>query len=136
MCWHNTDGTIGQHTKGKTDERDAEGVLQSLRGWLLAGNSAAGGVDSDRKTRDDRRWFEMRLEWRTQLTLQEPDSLPAEAEQRGPSPMKALTGDYDVWLNLRPSRCCPVGPGWPCPACCVSWSTGVGTGSAVCELVN
>ena len=89
-----------KHTKGKTDERDAEEVLQALRGWLLAGNPLPEVWIPDHQTRDDREVVRMRLEVADKLTrCKNQIRCLLKRNNVAAAPMKPWTGDYDVWLN-------------------------------------
>jgi transposase len=88
-----------KHTKGKTDERDAERVLYLLRGWLLAGNPLPEVWIPDLQTRDDREMVRMRLEVADKLTrCKNQIRCLLKRNDVEASPMKPWTGDYDVWL--------------------------------------
>jgi transposase len=101
-----------KHTKGKTDERDAEEVLQSLRGWLLAGNRLPEVWIPDLQTRDDREAVRMRLEVADKLTrCKNQIRCLLKRNNVGPSPMKPWAVDYDVWLNHQATKVLPRGAG-------------------------
>ena len=51
-----------QHRQRKTDEQDAEQILQLLRGHVLAGNPLPTVWIPDAQTRDDREWVRARLD--------------------------------------------------------------------------
>ena len=101
-----------KHTKGKTDERDAEEVLQSLRGWLLAGNRLPEVWIPDLQTRDDREVARMRLEVADKLTrCKNQIRCLLKRNKVGPSPMKPWAGDYDVWLKHQATKVLRHGAG-------------------------
>lgn len=57
-----------EQRKRKTDKRDAQKILEQLRGYLLAGNDLAKVWIPDFQTRDDREVVRMRLEVADKLT--------------------------------------------------------------------
>lgn len=57
-----------EERKRKTDKRDAQKILQQLRGYVLAGNDLAKVWIPDHQTRDDREVVRMRLEVADKLT--------------------------------------------------------------------
>ena len=101
-----------KHTKGKTDERDAERVLHLLRGWLLAGNPLPEVWIPDVQTRDDREIVRMRLEVADKLTrCKNQIRCLLKRNNVGSSPMKPWTGDYDVWLSHQAKSTLSYGSG-------------------------
>ena len=101
-----------KHTKGKTDERDAERVLHLLRGWLLAGNPLPEVWIPDVQTRDDREMVRMRLEVADKLTRSKNQiRCLLKRSNVAAAPMKPWTGDYDVWLNHQAKSELPYGAG-------------------------
>lgn len=57
-----------EQRKRKTDQRDAQKILEQLRGYVLAGNDLAKVWIPDLQTRDDREVVRMRLEVADKLT--------------------------------------------------------------------
>jgi transposase len=57
-----------KHRRSKTDERDAQGILEMVRGHVLAGNELPDVWVPDRQTRDDREVVRARLDLSEKLT--------------------------------------------------------------------
>jgi transposase len=101
-----------KHTKGKTDERDAERVLHLLRAWLLAGNPLPAVWIPDVQTRDDREMVRMRLEVADKLTrCKNQIRCLLKRNNACAAPMKPWTGDYDVWLDHQAKSVLSYGAG-------------------------
>ena len=107
-----------QHTpksrRLKTDEKDAERVLEALRGHLLAGNALPACWVPDQETRDDRELVRARLDaggeisalkaaLRTLLKRNKLDK-PEEAGE-------AWSRPYRAWLIELAAESSPLGPG-------------------------
>jgi len=101
-----------KHRHRKTDERDAERILALLRGWLLGGNGLPEVWIPDRQTRDDRELVRMRLAVADQLTRCKCQiRCLLKRNNTGPSPMRAWTEDYSVWLAHQAQSVLPAGAG-------------------------
>lgn len=101
-----------KHRHRKTDERDAEHLLEILRGWLLAGNALPAVWIPDRQTRDDRELVRMRLglaDKRTRCMVQIRCLLKRNNTTK--PPMKAWTDDYHLWLERQAQGGLPSGAG-------------------------
>lgn len=101
-----------KHRHRKTDERDAEHILELLRGWLLAGNRLPAVWIPDLQTRDDRELVRMRLglaDKRTRCMIQI-RCLLKRHDLTKPS-MKAWTDDYYLWLEQQAKSGLPWGTG-------------------------
>lgn len=84
----------------KTDERDAERILQLLRAFVLAGNPLPDVWIPDFQTRDDREVVRMRLEVADKLTRCKCQvRCLLKRNNVAKPPMQPWTGDYAVWLD-------------------------------------
>jgi transposase len=87
-------------------------VLQSLRGWLLAGNPLPAVWIPDLQRRDDREVVRMRLEVADKLTRSKNQiRCLLKRNNVDSSPMKPWTGDYDVWLHHQAKSVLSYGAG-------------------------
>jgi transposase len=101
-----------KHQHRKTDERDAERILQLLRSWLLAGGRLPEVWIPDRQTRDDREVVRMRLEVADKLTRCKCQiRCLLKRNNASKPPMKPWTGDYGVWLAHQAKSELPTGAG-------------------------
>ena len=96
------------HRRRKTDERDAEGLLEILRGHILAGNELPSVWIPDPETRDDREIVRARLDAAEKLTALKSQvrMLLKRNGLRRPSRLsKNWTNAYEAWLRglLRPA---------------------------------
>jgi transposase len=101
-----------KHWRRKTDERDAQKVLDVLRAHLLAGNELPSVWIPDKQTRDDRELARGRLDLSNKLTqvkTQVRCLLKRNGVEPHEAPVKSWTPKYMIWVNsLRGQR---VGPG-------------------------
>jgi len=89
-----------KHEHRKTDERDAEAILASLRGWLLAGNPLPEVWIPDRRTRDDREITRSRLDVADKIAAVKAQvRCLLKRNNVGPAPGRAWTAEYGTWLN-------------------------------------
>lgn len=89
-----------KHTKRKTDERDAQRLLEILRGWLLAGNELPAVWVPDLQTRDDRELVRMRLEVAEKIVRVKCQVRCLLKRSNAPkSPVNVWTEDYLTWLD-------------------------------------
>lgn len=88
--------------KNKTDEKDAEKILETLRGHLLAGNELPSIWIPDHATRDDREIVRIRLDVGEKLTKLkgQVQMLLKRAGIKKPSTIgESWTIRYKIWLN-------------------------------------
>lgn len=101
-----------KHWRRKTDERDAQKVLDLLRAHLLAGNDLPSIWIPDQQTRDERELTRGRLDLSdklTQVKTQVRCLLKRNGVEPHEAPVKSWTPRYLVWLHsLRGQR---IGPG-------------------------
>jgi transposase len=91
-----------KHRSSKNDGRDANQLLELLRGHVLAGNDLPAVWVPDAQTRDDRELVRMRLTAGDQLTTlkNQVQSLLKRNEVRRPEILgKGWTRGYHVWLS-------------------------------------
>ena len=92
-----------QHRRRKTDEEDAEQILQLLRGHVLAGNPLPGVWVPDRQTRDDREVVRTRLDLAEKVTVVKAQirTLLKRSPVAAPEDLgKGWTKAYRGWLDL------------------------------------
>jgi transposase len=102
------------HRRRKTDERDAERLLEILRGHLLAGNALPSVWVPDPETRDDREIIRARLDAAEKLTAlkcQVRMLLKRNGLRRPATISKNWTHAYGAWLRglLRPGSAMAYG---------------------------
>lgn len=88
--------------KNKTDERDAQRILELIRGHVLAGNALPDVWVPDRQTRDDRELVRARLDANNKLTRvkAQVQSLLKRNEARRPAGVGAgWNHRFQVWLG-------------------------------------
>jgi len=91
-----------KHRSSKTDERDAERILELLRGHLLAGNDLPSVWVPDKETRDDREVVRARLDAgdkRTGLKAQVRCLLKRTGVRKPRGVGKGWTAGYRSWLD-------------------------------------
>lgn len=89
-----------KHAKRKTDERDAQRILEVVRGWLLAGNQLPSVWVPDLQTRDDRELVRMRLTMGEKITRCKNQVGCLLKRNNAPrSPVRRWTGEYYLWLD-------------------------------------
>lgn len=91
-----------QHRRRKTDERDADRILEVLRGHLLAGNELPAVWVPDRQTREDREILRSRLdvgEKLTALKTQVRTLLKRHSIRKPAGLSKHWTGAFEGWLR-------------------------------------
>lgn len=89
-----------KHRSRKTDERDAQRILEILRGWLLAGNELPEVWIPDTQTRDDREITRARLDVADKLSACKNQVRCLLKRNNAPkSAVNAWTDDYYVWLD-------------------------------------
>jgi transposase len=99
-----------KHIRGKTDERDAQDILERLRGWLLAGNTLPSIWVPDRQTRDDRELVRMRLDAadkKTRVKIQIRWLLKRHGIENAPA--DSWTTAFYAWLNQLAGSVLPAG---------------------------
>lgn len=90
------------HRRRKTDERDAEGLLEILRGYYLAGNELPSVWIPDPETRDDREIVRARLDVTEKLTALKTQIRMLLKRNGLKTPAKAgksWTKPYRAWLR-------------------------------------
>ena len=97
------------HRRRKTDERDAEHLLEILRGHLLAGNALPSVWVPDPETRDDREIVRTRLDAAEKLTALKCQArmlLKRNGVRRPTTLSRNWTRAYRAWLHglVRPCR--------------------------------
>jgi transposase len=103
-----------KHARQKTDERDAERLLELVRGHLLAGNELPTVWIPDPETRDDREIVRARIdaaEKRTALKAQVRSLLKRNGLRKPRHLGKGWTNGYWAWLRglVQPSGALPPG---------------------------
>jgi len=91
-----------QHRRRKTDERDADRILEILRGHLLAGNTLPAVWVPDRQTREDREILRGRLdvgEKLTALKTQVRTLLKRHSIRKPAGRSKNWTTAFEAWLR-------------------------------------
>lgn len=91
-----------EQRKRKTDQRDAQRILEQLRGYILAGNNLAKVWIPDPQVRDDREVLRMRLEIANKLTAtrtQVRTLLKRNKTQKPKSVGKSWTRSDREWLK-------------------------------------
>ena len=91
-----------QHRRRKTDERDADRILEILRGHLLAGNELPAVWVPDAQTREDREILRGRLdagEKLTALKTQVRTLLKRNSIRKPAGLSKNWTGAFEAWLR-------------------------------------
>lgn len=89
-----------KHRSRKTDERDAQRILEILRGWLLAGNELPSVWVPDRQTRDDREITRARLDAADKMCGCKNQIRCLLKRTNAPkAPVNTWTDDYYVWLD-------------------------------------
>jgi transposase len=89
-----------QHQRGKTDDRDAQDVLDRLRGYLLGGNELPSVWVPDLQTRDDRELVRVRQDLADKKTRIKTQIRWLLKRQRiETAPADAWTGEYYWWLE-------------------------------------
>jgi len=91
-----------QHRRRKTDERDADRILEILRGHLLAGNELPAVWVPDAQTREDREILRGRLDTGEKLTALKTQvrTLLKRNSIRKPAGLsKNWTGAFEAWLR-------------------------------------
>ncbi len=89
-----------KHQRSKTDDRDAQDLLERLRGHLLAGNELPSVWVPDHQTRDDRELMRVRQDLadkKTRIKVQIRWLLKRQGIEE--SPAEPWTGDYYAWLG-------------------------------------
>jgi len=102
------------HRRRKTDERDAERLLELLRGHVLAGNPLPAVWVPDAATRADREVVRARLDVaakRTALKAQVQSLLKRQSERRPAATGKGWTGTFLAWLRGLSGAPSPLPPG-------------------------
>lgn len=103
-----------KHRRQKTDERDAERLLELLRAHLLAGNELPAVWVPDPETRDDREVVRARLdaaEKRTALKAQVQSLLKRNSVRKPATVGQGWTNAYRAWLRGLSRSSSPLGPG-------------------------
>ena len=103
-----------QDRRRKTDERDAERILEILRGHVLAGNPLPAVWVPDPKTRDDREIVRARLDAAEKLTVLKTQvrTLLKRNGARKPSGVSAgWTNAFEAWLRGLARRSRPLSYG-------------------------
>jgi transposase len=101
-----------KHWRRKTDERDAQKVLDLLRAHLLAGNELPSIWIPDKRTRDERELARGRLDLSdklTQVKTQVRCLLKRNGVELQEAPVQSWTPRYMLWLKLLLGQ--RVGPG-------------------------
>ena len=91
-----------KHRRAKTDERDAQDILEQLRAHVLAGNELPGVWVPDRETRDDREVVRARLDLSEKLAALKAQVQALLKRNQVPRPKEAGTGwtkSYRAWLR-------------------------------------
>ena len=102
------------HRRRKTDERDAEGLLEILRGHYLAGNALPSVWIPDPETRDDREIVRARLDAAEKLTALKSQIrmlLKRNGLQTPARAGKGWTKTYRAWLRTLAGRSGALGYG-------------------------
>lgn len=97
-----------QHERRKTDEKDAEQILQLLRAHVLAGNALPTVWIPDPQTRDDREVVRARLDVARKITAlktQIQTLLKRAGQVRPESAGKGWTNGFRAWLKVVARRC-------------------------------
>jgi transposase len=100
--------------KTKNDDRDAEWILETLRGHVLAGNALPDVWVPDRQTRDDRELVRARLDAAQKITAAKSQikGLLKRASIERPSALgKGWTRRYVAWLRGLTADDSPLGSG-------------------------
>ena len=103
-----------QHRRRKTDERDADRILDILRGHLLGGNDLPSVWMPDAQTREDREILRGRLdvgEKLTALKAQVRTLLKRNSIQKPAGLSKNWTGQFESWLRGLAGAGGPLTPG-------------------------
>lgn len=91
-----------QHRRRKTDERDAERILEILRGHVLAGNELPAVWVPDPETREDREIVRARLDAAEKITIlkaQVRTLLKRNGAQKPSRMSKGWTVAFEAWLR-------------------------------------
>lgn len=103
-----------KQSRTKTDEKDAEGLLELVRGHVLAGNALPSVWVPDRQTRDDREVARSRLDVADKLGATK-TQIRTLLKRHGVEKPRELgqgwTGLYREWLTYLASRGVELGPG-------------------------
>jgi transposase len=103
-----------QHRRRKTDEKDAQQILELLRGHVLAGNPLPKIWIPDPQTRDDRQLVRMRVDVSEKLTAvkaQVQGLLKGNKQRRPSGSGKGWNAAFRRWLKELASPDSPLGPG-------------------------
>lgn len=95
-------GNSRKHRQKKTDERDAQRVLEHLRAHLLARNELAAVWVPDKQTRDDREVTRMRLDLGCKVSVVKSQIrclLKRNGVEPEEAPVKSWTSGYIQWLE-------------------------------------
>jgi transposase len=90
-----------KHVRRKTDQRDAQRLLEVLRAYLLAGNKLPSVWIPDRQTRDDRELTRSRLEIGEKITMVKTQIrclLKRNGVESNEAPVKGWTSGYKTFL--------------------------------------
>ncbi len=103
-----------KHRRRKTDARDAERILEIVRGHVLAGNKMPSVWIPDHQTRDDRELVRMRLEVGKKITAVKAQIVVLMKRNKFRKPSKTgknWTKKHRVWLaeSAKPESALPVG---------------------------
>jgi transposase len=102
------------HARNKTDEKDADLILETLRGHVLAGNRLPAVWIPDRQTRDDRELVRARLDAASKiigLKAQIKNFLKRHGLERPPGVGKGWTKAFHAWLRGLATGPSALGPG-------------------------
>jgi len=99
------------HRRRKTDERDAQGILEIMRGHVLAGNPLPSVWIPDPQTREDREIVRSRLdvaEKITALKAQVQTLLKRQSTRRPKGTGQGWTKGFEAWLQALTGRQSPL----------------------------
>jgi transposase len=103
-----------KHLRGKTDEKDAEHILEILRGHYLAGNKLPAVWIPDQQIRDDRELVRARLDAQDKCTgvkVQAQALLKRHGVKRPAGTGSSWTKEYRAWLGALSECDEPLGYG-------------------------